>query len=113
MFGTSGIRGPVGETMTAGVALDVGRALGAHLGARDASRRVVVGRDSRESGTLLLAALAAGLCETGVDVLDTGVAARPTVAPAVHPVAAGAGLVITPPHTPAPDNAITLWQPSR
>ncbi|KAB7515180.1 phosphoglucosamine mutase [Halosegnis rubeus] len=112
MFGTSGIRGPVGETMTAGVALDVGRALGAHLGARDASRRVVVGRDSRESGTLLLDALAAGLCETGVDVLDTGVAATPTVARAVDPMDAGAGVVITASHNPAPDNGIKLWQPS-
>ncbi|PSQ31168.1 phosphoglucosamine mutase [Halobacteriales archaeon SW_6_65_46] len=112
MFGTSGIRGPVGETVTASVALDVGRALGAQLTARGESRRVVVGRDPRNSGRLLLDALAAGLRETGTDVLDAGVAATPTVARAVGPMEAGAGVVVTASHNPAPDNGLKLWQPS-
>ncbi|MDZ7745015.1 MAG: phosphoglucosamine mutase [Halobacteriales archaeon] len=112
MFGTSGIRGPVGETVTAGVALDVGRSLGAHLAEREESRRVVIGRDPRESGELLVDALTAGLRETGTDILDAGVAATPTVARAVRPMDAGAGVVVTASHNPAPDNGIKLWQPS-
>jgi phosphoglucosamine mutase len=105
MFGTSGVRGPVGETVTADLALRVGRA----LGDRD---RVVVGRDPRESGRLLVDALAAGCRECGTDVVDLGVAATPTVARAVAWEDADAGVSVTASHNPAPDNGIKLWQPS-
>ncbi|MFB6117401.1 phosphoglucosamine mutase [Halosegnis sp.] len=112
MFGTSGVRGPVGEKVTAALALAVGRAVGTELRARDDPRRVVVGRDTRESGELLVDALAAGLRETGADVHDAGVASTPTVARAVRWESAGAGAVVTASHNPAPDNGIKLWQPS-
>ena len=106
MFGTSGIRGSVGETVTASLALSVGRALGV-----DADR-VVVGRDARDSGTPLLDALAAGLCESGVDVVDLGMAATPTVGRAVGWEDADAGVVVTASHNPPEDNGLKLWQPS-
>jgi phosphoglucosamine mutase len=106
MFGTSGIRGPVGETVTADVALSVGRALGV-----DADR-VVVGRDARTSGPLLVDALTAGLRESGTDVVDYGVAATPTVARGVAWADADAGAVVTASHNPPADNGIKLWQPS-
>ncbi|MEF8775560.1 MAG: phosphoglucosamine mutase [Haloarculaceae archaeon] len=106
MFGTSGIRGPVGEAVTAELALSVGRALGAE------SDSVVVGRDPRDSGRLLLDALAAGLRESGTDVLDLGLAATPTVARAVGWEDADAGVAVTASHNPAPDNGLKLWQPS-
>jgi phosphoglucosamine mutase len=112
MFGTSGVRGPVGEDVTAALALDIGRAVGTELAARDAPRRVVVGRDTRASGELLVDALAAGLRETGADVVDLGVASTPTVARAVGWEDAGAGASVTASHNPAPDNGIKLWQPS-
>ena len=106
MFGTSGIRGPVGEEVTAELALEVGRALGAE------TDRVVVGRDPRESGHLLVDALAAGLRECGTDVVDLGLAATPTVARAVAWEDADAGAAVTASHNPPPDNGIKLWQPS-
>ncbi|MUV90837.1 phosphoglucosamine mutase [Halapricum sp. CBA1109] len=106
MFGTSGIRGPVGETVTADLALSVGRALGVD------SDRVVVGRDPRESGELLVDALAAGLRESGTDVVELGAAATPTVARAVAWADADAGVAVTASHNPAPDNGLKLWQPS-
>ncbi|WEL22361.1 phosphoglucosamine mutase [Halorhabdus sp. BNX81] len=106
MFGTSGIRGPVGEDVTAELALSVGRALGI-----DADR-VVVGRDPRESGELLLDAVTAGLRESGTDVIDLGVAATPTVARAVRGEDGDAGVVITASHNPPADNGIKLWQPT-
>ena len=106
MFGTSGIRGPVGEAVTADLALEVGRAVGV-----DADR-VVLGRDPRESGHLLADALAAGLRETGADVLDLGLAATPTIARAVGWEDADAGVSVTASHNPPPDNGIKLWQPS-
>ncbi|MFC7249085.1 phosphoglucosamine mutase [Halomicroarcula sp. GCM10025324] len=106
LFGTSGIRGPVGETVTADLALSVGRALGVDC------ERVVVGRDPRESGEFLQAALVAGLRESGTDVVDLGLAATPTVARAVGWRDADAGVSVTASHNPPEDNGIKLWQPS-
>ena len=106
MFGTSGIRGPVGEDVTADLALALGRALGIE------SECVVVGRDPRESGVLLVDALTAGLRESGTDVFDAGLAATPTVARAVDRHDADAGVSVTASHNPAPDNGLKLWQPS-
>jgi phosphoglucosamine mutase len=105
MFGTSGVRGPVGEDVTAALALDVGRAL-----ATDGSETVVVGRDARDSGRMLSRALVAGLTECGADAIDIGVEATPTVARAVAREGADAGVVVTASHNPAPDNGIKLWR---
>jgi len=105
MFGTSGIRGPVGETVTADLALSVGRAVGIDAG------RVVIGRDPRESGGLLADALTAGLRESGTDVIDLGLAATPTIARAIDWECADAGVAVTASHNPPADNGIKLWQP--
>jgi len=107
MFGTSGVRGAVGETVTCELALDVGRAL-----ASEGYETVVVGRDARESGRMLADAAAAGLRECGADVVRLGRAATPTVARSVGWRDADAGLAITASHNPAPDNGLKLWNPS-
>jgi len=107
MFGTSGVRGPVGDEITAALALDVGRAL-----ATDGAETVVVGRDARDSGAMLVRALLAGLTECGADAVDVGVEATPTVARAVAREGADAGVVVTASHNPAPDNGIKLWTAS-
>ncbi|PCR89648.1 phosphoglucosamine mutase [Natrinema ejinorense] len=107
MFGTSGIRGTVGEDVTAALALSIGRAV-----ASDGYDRVVVGRDARESGAMLIDAVTAGLRECGADVLEVGVASTPTVARTVSRTDAGAGIVVTASHNPAPDNGIKLWSSS-
>jgi phosphoglucosamine mutase len=106
MFGTSGVRGRVGADITADLALAVGRALGVD------TDRVVVGRDARESGPALVDALAAGLCESGTDVVDVGLAATPTVARAIAWEDADAGVVVTASHNPPEDNGLKLWQES-
>lgn len=103
MFGTSGIRGPVGEEMTAALALSVGRAV-----ASEGYDRVVVGRDARESGAVLTDALIAGVRECGGDVLEAGIVPTPTVARAVQRTDADAGLIVTASHNPASDNGIKL-----
>ncbi|MFB6077862.1 MAG: phosphoglucosamine mutase [Halarchaeum sp.] len=105
-FGTSGIRGRVGEAVDASLALSVGRALAAEADA------VVVGRDARTSGPMLVDALAAGLTECGADVVDLGVASTPTVARSVAWRDADAGVSVTASHNPPEDNGLKLWQPS-
>ncbi|WP_277555932.1 phosphoglucosamine mutase [Halobaculum limi] len=104
MFGTSGIRGVVGEEVTASLALDVGRAV-----ASEGARRVVVGRDPRLTGPVLVDALTAGLRECGADVVHLGEVPTPTVARAVEWYDCDAGITVTASHNPATDNGIKLW----
>ncbi|MFB6090304.1 MAG: phosphoglucosamine mutase, partial [Halobellus sp.] len=107
MFGTSGIRGRVGEEVTAELALHVGRAL-ASVGYES----VVVGRDVRESGRMLERALVAGITECGGDVVAVGVEPTPTIARYVGESGADAGVAITASHNPPEDNGLKLWSPS-
>ena len=107
MFGTSGIRGPIGETVTADLALAVGRAV-----ATDGADTVVIGRDARDSGRFLVDAAAAGCCECGADVIDLGLAATPTVARSIARLDADAGIAVTASHNPPEDNGLKLWTPS-
>lgn len=107
LFGTSGIRGPVGDVVTGDLALSVGRAVAS--GNMD---RIVVGRDPRESGRWLLDATAAGARECGADVLDVGLVSTPTLARAVGREDADAGIVITASHNPPEDNGLKFWNPS-
>lgn len=107
MFGTSGIRGPIGETVTAETALSIGRAL-----ASEGYSTVVVGRDPRDSGRMLANALISGLTECGADVIQLGQAATPTVARSVSWQDAAAGVSITASHNPPADNGFKLWTPS-
>ncbi|QCC49147.1 phosphohexomutase domain-containing protein [Halobellus limi] len=106
MFGTSGIRGPVGDVVTARLALDVGRAVGVD------TETVVVGRDARNTGDVLADAASVGLREAGTDVIRLGVVSTPTLARSVQWLGADAGVGITASHNPAPDNGIKLWNPS-
>ncbi|MWV65251.1 phosphoglucosamine mutase [Halorubrum sp. JWXQ-INN 858] len=108
MFGTSGIRGPVGEEVTAALGLRLGRAVGSDA---DVSR-AVVGRDPRASGIPLGDALSAGFREVGVDVVRLGIAATPTIARAVGSRGADVGVAVTASHNPPPDNGFKLWNPN-
>ena len=104
MFGTSGIRGAVGEEVTASVALGVGRAV-----ASEGADRVVVGRDPRSTGPALVDALTAGLRECGADAVSLGEVPTPTVARAVEWHDADAGVTVTASHNPPTDNGLKLW----
>ena len=103
IFGTSGIRGPVGDTVTGALALGLGRALGSLYDT------AVVGRDARESGGALARAAIAGVQEAGGDVVDVGVESTPTVARSVAQYDADAGLVVTASHNPPADNGFKFW----
>ena len=107
MFGTSGIRGAVGETVTADLALAVGRAI-----ATDGAETVVLGRDVRDSGQFLSDAAAAGCAECGADVIDLGLTATPTLARSIARFDADAGIIVTASHNPPKDNGLKLWTPS-
>jgi phosphoglucosamine mutase len=106
LFGTSGIRGKVGDATTADLALKMGKALSTLLGAGSS---VVVGYDSRTSNHMLKNALSAGLLEGGCDVLSIGLAPTPLVGYATKKLGADAGVMITASHNPPQDNGLKIW----
>lgn len=106
LFGTDGVRGVANRELTPELAMAIGRALGGRLGP---AARVLVGRDTRRSGPMLEAALAAGLASAGVHVALAGVLPTPAVAELVARDDFAAGAVISASHNPFPDNGIKLF----
>jgi phosphomannomutase len=100
----SGIRGVIGDGLDAGVAGRWAAAFGRWL----PPGPIVIGRDTRPSGPMLLAAVAANLMSTGHDVHDIGVATTPTTALAVDRSEAVGGVILTASHNPQPWNALKL-----
>ena len=103
-FGTDGVRGVANRELTPELALNLGRAAARVLG----GARWLIGRDTRRSGPLLSAALAAGLATEGVEVVDLGVVPTPGVAflsGADHVPAA----MISASHNPFGANGIKLF----
>lgn len=107
LIGTSGMRGTVGETVTADLALSIGRAV-----ASRGTDRLVVGHDPRETSSWLVDALTAGARECGADVIDAGLVATPTLARAVEWTDADLGVVVTASHNPPQDNGFKFWRPT-
>jgi phosphoglucosamine mutase len=105
-FGTDGIRGPIGSVIDAELALSLGRAVGHRLGGP--GRSVLLGRDTRRSGEMLSAALAAGLTSTGTDVVDLGVVTTPCLVHASLEARHAAGIMVSASHNPAPDNGLKV-----
>ncbi len=109
-FGTDGIRGVANAELTPELVLALGRAAAPVLaGGVEGRPSVVVGRDTRASGPLLVAALAAGLASAGADVLDVGVVPTGCVAVLVRELGATAGAVVSASHNPAPDNGVKFF----
>lgn len=107
LFGTDGIRGVANLDLTPELAFRVGRAAGTVLGREGGA--VLVGRDSRLSGPMLEAALAAGLCSTGTVVEIGGLLPTPAVAYLTRVRGAAAGVVISASHNPVEDNGIKFF----
>src|SRR5437867_288996 len=103
----SGIRGIVGEGLTAESATAFASALGTYL----QGGKVAVSRDGRPSGVMLRHAVLAGLLEAGCDVVDLGVTPTPTCGFAIRKLTAAGGIQITASHNPAPWNGLKLFGP--
>jgi phosphoglucosamine mutase len=110
LFGTDGIRAVAGETpLDATTIYAVGLALGHSLRKTTAAPKVILGRDTRESGPWIAATLAAGLRETGTRVESAGVITTPAVAFLARTHGFQAGVVISASHNPWRDNGIKLF----
>jgi phosphoglucosamine mutase len=110
LFGTDGIRAVAGESpLDANTIFACGLALGHSLRKLAAEPKVILGRDTRESGPWIAATLAAGLRETGVRVESAGVVPTPAVAFLARRHGFQAGVVISASHNPWQDNGIKLF----
>jgi len=112
MFGTDGVRGVANSELTPELAFKLGRAGAFILAGNGIGARIVIGKDTRISGDMLEAALAAGICSAGVDVLKVGVMPTPAIAFLTRDLKAAAGVVISASHNPVEDNGIKFFGPS-
>ena len=107
IFKAYDIRGVIGKTLDAGIARHIGRAFGAAALAKG-ERKVVIGRDGRLSGPELAAALAEGLRDAGVDVIDLGVVATPMVYFGTNVLDTRSGIMVTGSHNPPDYNGFKM-----
>ena len=111
LFGTDGVRGRVGEILTAELALAVGRAGTESLRRAEGidRPRVLILRDTRESGPMLEAALAAGIAEAGGEAYLAGVLPTPAAALISRHHGFDMAAVVSASHNPFHDNGIKLF----
>jgi phosphoglucosamine mutase len=107
LFGTDGVRGEAGTFLTAELAMALGRATTASLGAE--RPQVLIVRDTRESGPMLEAALAAGVAAAGGDALLGGVLPTPAAAILVKRLGLDLAAVVSASHNPYRDNGIKFF----
>ena len=107
LFGTDGVRGEAGTFLTAELATALGRAATASL---EVERpQVLIVRDTRESGPMLEAALAAGIAAAGGDALLGGVLPTPAAAILVKRLGLDLAAVVSASHNPYRDNGIKFF----
>lgn len=106
-FGTDGIRGRANEKLTPEIAYRVGRYLGYHL-AVDGGEKFLIGRDPRQSGQMLEAALVSGLTASGCHVDLVGVVTTPVVSYLLEHLDYVGGIMITASHNPYHDNGLKI-----
>jgi len=107
LFGTDGVRGVANVELTADLAFRLGQA-GAYVlaGEKQHTPKILVGKDTRLSCDMLEAALTAGICSVGAEVISLGIIPTPAVAYLTRLYNADAGVVISASHNPFEFNGI-------
>ncbi|MCD8157702.1 MAG: phosphoglucosamine mutase [Clostridiales bacterium] len=109
-FGTDGVRGVANTELSCELAFKLGKT-GAYVLTKKNKHKakIIVGMDTRISGGMLEAALTAGICSVGAEVISLGVIPTPGVAYLVRLYGADAGVVISASHNPVKDNGIKFF----
>lgn len=107
IFKAYDIRGVVGKTLTEDVVYDIGCALGSEAQARN-QQVMVVGRDGRNSGPVLIAKLISGLRASGIDVINIGLVPTPLLYFAAQTLGTGSGVMLTGSHNPSDYNGLKM-----
>ena len=113
LFGTDGIRGEAGRFPLDPVTVSaIGFSLASHLAGKGDTPKIVIGRDTRESGESIEQSLIQGAVQAGAKCLSAGVITTPGVAFLTRKLEASAGVVISASHNPYQDNGIKIFAPS-
>ena len=115
LFGTDGIRRKAGKfPLDSATIRVIGASLATHLAEQHRGRapRIVIGRDTRESGLSIERELTAGAKSAGAEIESAEVITTPGVAFLTRDSAADAGVVISASHNPYEDNGIKIFDPS-
>jgi phosphomannomutase/phosphoglucomutase len=107
IFRTYDIRGVAGTELTAESVARIGQAIGSEATARGETQ-IIVGRDGRNSGPELLAALITGLQASGCDVIDIGMVPTPVLYFATHYLEPDSGVILTGSHNPPEYNGLKI-----
>jgi phosphoglucosamine mutase len=111
LFGTDGVRGIAGEVVTAELGLALARAATTLVQPEGRAARVLIIRDTRESGEMLQAAVAAGVAAAGGDALLGGVLPTPAAPLLLHGHGFDLAVVLSASHNPYRDNGIKFFGP--
>jgi phosphoglucosamine mutase len=109
-FGTDGIRGKANQfPMDAATTTRIGICAGAILKNKNKKIKVIIGRDTRESGPMIESALTSGLNSVGIDVLLVGVMPTPSMEILLKSLKSDFGIIISASHNPYYDNGIKFF----
>jgi len=111
MVSVSGFRGVVGEPLTPELVTSLAAGFGGFLRENQQGTTVLLGRDSRTSGSMLAAGVAAGLQSVGCEVVELGLVPTPTLLLAVEEMGAAGGIEVTASHNPGEWNALKFAGP--
>ena len=106
IFGTDGIRGKFNEEITYSLAYKVGYALGVTLGNNNP---VLIGRDTRISGDILLKGIAQGINESGKKFINLGICPTPAIPLLIRKKNLSSGIMISASHNPPEYNGIKIF----
>jgi len=106
IFGTDGIRGRFNEEITYSLAYKVGYALGSSL---EKKSPIIIGRDTRVSGDILLQAITQGIIESGKKFINLGICPTPAIPFLIKQENLSSGIMISASHNPPEYNGIKIF----
>jgi len=106
IFGTDGIRGRFNVEITYSLAYNVGYALGSSL---DKKSPIIIGRDTRISGDILLQAITQGIKDSGKRSINLGICPTPAIPFLIKQQNLSSGIMITASHNPPEFNGIKIF----
>ena len=106
IFGTDGIRGRYNKEITYSLAYKVGYALGSTL---EKKNPILIGRDTRISGDILLQAITQGIYESGTKFINLGICPTPAIPFLIKQENLSSGVMISASHNPPEYNGIKIF----
>ena len=106
IFGTDGIRGKFDKDITYSLAYQVGYALGIFLKQKNP---IIIGRDTRVSGEILLQAICEGISDSGKEFINIGICPTPAIPFLIKNEKFSSGIMISASHNPPDFNGIKIF----